>query len=280
MKKLYIDIGGTHIRSEIVEGDDVYHELCSSHEIGLFGYIEKQIARHRDISFVGIAYAGQVNNGEIIASPNINIDEYQIRSAIRDRYGIRLEIDNDINCAVRAEAAYWNSVDIAALYVGTGIGAALIDHGNLVEGKKNMSFEIGHIPYRETPFRCGCGRTNCIELYASGSGMEKWLRHYGSDGTVDLKRLRRSASEHESRVIAEFEEALLHAAGVVATLADSEILVLGGGVMTQNPYLGTLLRKKLNDYALHSSLDGMRIETSALTNAPLMGAKLLENVDG
>lgn len=275
MKKLFIDIGGTHLRSEILGKEERREDAVPSQEVGLLSYIDKQISLHPDISFVGISYAGQVNNGRIISSPNINIDEYDIASVVNSRYGVPLIIDNDLNCAVLAEAKYWKSENIAALFVGTGIGSAVIDQGKLVRGSRNMAYEIGHIPYREAPFQCGCGRNNCVELFASGSGIEKWLAHFGSSAHPVLNELKKSGRDEEF-VVNRFEEAFLHAAGVLTTLANPEILVLGGGVIEQNPYLGTLLEKKLNDYALRASLNELRIETSVLKNAPIEGAKLLE----
>lgn len=280
MKKLFIDIGGTHLRSEIEEGESIIRETVSSQTIGLLSYIDTQISLHPQISFIGISYAGQVNNGIIAASPNINIDEYEIVAAVQSRYGIPLVIDNDLNCAILAEAEYWKVDNLAALFVGTGIGAAVIDNGKLVRGGRNMAFEIGHIPYRETPLRCGCGRNNCIELYASGSGMEKWLKHFGRDQYPDLEQLKHSIDEAEQRIALAFEEAFLCAAGVLITLSNPDLLVLGGGVIEQNPYLATLLREKLNHYALSPSLEGLRIQMSVLDNAPLEGAKLLERDNG
>lgn len=279
MKKLFIDIGGTHLRCEIVSDEGILRDTISSQEVGLLAYIDTQMNLHSQIDFIGISYAGQVNKGVITASPNINIDQYDIVATIKARYGIRSCIDNDLNCAVRAEASYWKSDSIAALFVGTGIGAAVIDEGRLVRGSRNMAFEIGHIPYRESPLHCGCGRNNCIELYASGLGMIKWLKHYDSDKLPNLLMLKGSKKEEYS-VALQFEEALLHAAGVLVTLANPEILVLGGGVVEQNPYLATLLREKLKNYALAPALEGLRIEMSVLENAPLAGAKLLEDDHG
>jgi glucokinase len=146
----------------------------------------------------------------------------------------------------------------------------------VVRGSRNISFEIGHIPYKEAPFRCGCGRDNCLELYASGSGLKKWMEHYGLFGEPDLEELKHSGNA-ASRIIAEaFDEALLHAAGVLITLANPEIMVLGGGVIGHNRYLDTLLRERLPSYTLKNSLEPLRIERSVLENAPLEGAKLLE----
>jgi glucokinase len=276
VKKLFIDIGGTNLRSELCEGDQIVRHTLPSSQIGLLEYIDREMRSHRDIDFIGIAYAGQVRGGKILSAPNIDIDEYDIVSVIEKRYGIRSSIDNDLNCALRAEAAYWGEDTIAALYVGTGIGAAVMDHGAIMRGGGNVAFEIGHIPYETSPLRCGCGRSNCIELFASGSGIGKWCEHYHITTPPYLKPLKNSSDEREQAVAKGFEKGLLHAAGVLVTLANPNILVLGGGVVQENRYLATLLRKELCDYALAASLSDLRIEISVLENGPLEGTKLLE----
>lgn len=276
MKKLFIDIGGTHLRSLLVSGSDLQSEIISSRTQGLMGYLDQTIAAHPDIGFIGISYAGQVQEGVILSAPNIPVDERTIQETVLSRYGIPLKIDNDLNCAVIAEAAYWKSPNVTALYVGTGIGAASIDGGRLVRGSRNLSNEIGHIPYKTAPFACGCGRTNCIELFASGSGMGKWLSHYGITHSADLQTFKTSNVESERQIVQAFETALLHAAGTLVTMANPEILVLGGGIIADNPYLIDLLKEHLKEYALKPSVDSLRIEKSVLENGPLEGAKLLE----
>ena len=276
MRKLFIDIGGTHLRSELIDEAESFSEICSSKEVPLMAYVEEKLARYDDIGFVGIAYAGQVHEGVILSAPNIAVDEPQIKKTVAERYGVRLEIDNDLNCALLAEANEWNVQNMAALYVGTGIGAAVMEKGKVIRGSRNLAFEIGHIPYRQTPFTCGCGRNNCIELFASGSGIAKQLYPYDENRRIDLSMLSRSQIENERRVAEEFETALVHAAGTLVTLANPELIVLGGGIIEHNPYLLDRLREKIASYALGASLERLRIERSRLENAPLSGAKLLE----
>lgn len=276
MKKLYIDMGGTHLRSELHSEEGILHGKVASQGTGLLGYIETKVREHPEIGFIGIAYAGQVHEGVILSAPNIDAEENAIKEYVESRYGIRLEIDNDLKCAVTAEASYWRTPNIAALYVGTGIGAAFVESGRVVRGDRNLAFEIGHIPYRSAPFRCGCGRQNCVELFASGSGMAKWLHHFGSDRPAELQRFRDSEAAHEQRIASQFEEALLHAVGTLVTVANPEILVFGGGIMQQNPYLLEMLKTGIGAFALKPSLERVRIEMSRLKNAPLQGAKLLE----
>lgn len=280
MKKLFIDIGGSYLRSELVTQKGIISDTLRSSEIGLLSYIDSLIRQHPSIGFIGVSYAGQVEEGTIIAAPNINIDCYEIAQTVRSRYGITLKIDNDLNCAVRAEASYWNSSNIAALSVGTGIGAAVIDQGKLVRGSHNLAFEIGHIPYQNSPFVCGCGRSNCIELYASGSGLSKWIDYEGVVGEINLERLKYSHSPAQQKIAERFEEALITASGIVVTLANPDILVLGGGVISRNPYLATFIRDNLKNYTLPHAYATLRIELSVLKNPSLSGARLLERENG
>lgn len=277
MKKLTIDVGGTHLRFRLDSAEGSVWESYNSSEWGLLEFIDSMMSLHEGIGSIAISYAGQVDRGTILSAPNIRIDEPAIKAAVESRYDVTLWIDNDLNCAVRAEAAYWKCDTTAALSVGTGIGAAVIDNGRLIRGARSLTYEIGHIPYRNAPFACGCGRENCIELFASGSGMEKWLRHGGIEEPVNLHRLKHSDSEAERRIALEFERALLYAAGTLVTLANPKLLVLGGGIIQANPYLIDHIREKIVHYALAPSLEHLRIEMSVLENAPLEGAKLLED---
>ena len=269
-------MGGTHLRSEVMDGAQSIFESVESCTHELIDYIDGKMAEYPEISFIAISFAGQVDEGVILSSPNIAHTEKNIKKIVESRYGLRLEIDNDLNCAIRAEAFYWKSRNIAALYVGTGIGAAVIDQGRVVRGSRNSAFEIGHIPYKKTPLICGCGRSNCLELATSGSGISKWLNYYNSNQRSNLQELKNSIHENERSIATEFENGLLHAVGTLITLANPEILVLGGGIIVENPYLVPFLQENLQNYVLKTSFESVKIERSALENAPLEGAKLLE----
>lgn len=274
--KLYIDIGGTHLRSELHHADQIITGSVATAENDLIVVLEEILKEHPAVSFIGISYAGQVNRGEILSAPNIVLSHTDIKMYFESRYDLRLEIDNDLNCAVRAEAAYFNSDSVAALYVGTGIGSAFIDEGRLVKGHNNLAFEIGHIPYRETPFVCGCGKNNCIELFVSGSGLKRQLEFQGINKEPDLISLKKSEELREREIAEAFEKALLYAVGTLITMANPNILVLGGGVVEKNDYLTDLVKAHIDQYALGASLKGMEIVQSKLENAPMIGARLLE----
>ena len=276
MKKLYIDIGGTYIRSELKSVSGVISQKISSQTIGLFAFCEKQMQENPEIIFIGISYAGQVCDGVILDAPNIIIDEKEIKKRLEFKYSVTVEIDNDLNCAVVAEAEYFKSKNIVALFVGTGLGSASINDGKIVRGSGNLAYELGHIPYKDAPFLCGCGRKNCLELFASGSAIAKWLEYYDSTTSLTLEELRDSKIESEHSIWVNFELALLHAVGILITIANPESLVLGGGVIKNNPYLVDNIKKKIDKFALKSSIEIIKVEISKLDNAPLFGIKLLQ----
>ncbi len=274
MKKLFIDIGGTKLRSELHDGDKIRQDEQSSRTTDLIVYIESLLKMHPEVGFIGISYAGQVNKGVILSAPNITVTTNRIKEYFESRYELRLEIDNDLNCAVRAEAAFFNSQSLAALYIGTGTGSAVIEKGELFRGAENQAFELGHIPYKPAPFPCGCGKNNCLELYASGSALERWMQHQRIEGELSFPLLEQSKAGREIKE--QFEEALAFAAATLVTLVNPEILVLGGGVIGHNGYLVDLVKERLPELAFAPSLGNLRIMQSTRQQPGIEGAKLLE----
>lgn len=272
---LAIDAGGTKLRAEIWNKERfVTKAEAKSRDVGLYAWIETLLTHYRDIQTVGISYAGQVHDGIIVSSPNILIDEHEIKRQIESKYSVLLQIENDLNCAVLAEAKEFASKNICALSIGTGLGVGVVEGGRLVRGFKNVAAELGHIPHQRAPFRCGCGRDNCLELYASGSGLAKWIEYKKLSCSTSLQDLN-EAQEYE--IVEMFYDALLKAVGTTLTLFNPQVLVLGGGIIEANPHLQDFVLKNIKEYTLANSLEGVNICTSRLKNASLLGALLLKD---
>ena len=80
--------------------------------------------------------------------------------------GCPVRISNDANCAAYAEAHHGAAVGAAhALYLtGTvGIGAGIIEDGDLLTGAAGFAGEVGHMPVGDPEAPCGCGRRGCWE---------------------------------------------------------------------------------------------------------------------
>jgi len=278
---LAIDMGGTNIRAEVSKiGLHVKSFHAKTSEVGLASWIEFILQEYPRIKTIGISYAGQVNDGVIISSPNIIIEKHDIKKYFEEHYNVSLFIENDLSCAVLAEADYYQSNNICSLYVGTGLGLGVFEQGKLYRGASNIAAELGHIPYKETPLVCGCGRKNCMELYVSGAGIQKWSEYYNWSHGVTLDSLKMSENPKENELLKEFETALLYACGTTITLYNPEILVLGGGIIEANPYLVDLVKRRLQEFALPQALSELKIVQSELSNAPMVGALLLKDYHG
>lgn len=69
--------------------------------------------------------------------------------------------------------------DLVYVTVSTGVGAGIISNGRLHMGASGFAAEFGHIPVisTERKLKCGCGGTNHIEAFASGTGISKILNN-------------------------------------------------------------------------------------------------------
>ena len=247
-----VDIGGTYLRYEI-EGKT---QKIKIQDIDIENFLKKLIKKY-NIEKMAISYAGQVYNGDIISSPNA-------KKFNPKNLKIPYILENDLNCAALAESEYFKKDYLVAIYSGTGLGSGIIENGKIVRGYKNLAGEIGHIPYKKAPFKCGCGKDNCLELFASGSGIEKWAEKLGCE-----KDLKTTCSEIKQN----YEKALLFGIATALTLFNPEILVLGGGVIKNNSYLIDMVKENIKNYAPFFAIS--KIVLSELEDASLKGAKLL-----
>jgi len=276
--KLGIDIGGTYLRYELRVNEKIIEKSSlKSTQTELCLFLEMILKKEKKISTVFISYAGQIKEGVILAAPNIKIDKHDIKSYIEAKYSVKLFIENDVNCAVLAEARAYNTKNICAVYVGTGLGLGVVTSSGLLHGNDNIATELGHIPYKNTPFKCNCGKQNCIELLCSGSGLVRWKEYYKLKSELSLEQLHQGKNDKAEKIYNEFIEALLHAVGTIITLFNPKVLVLGGGLIMNNQYLHKLVVEKIGAYAMPLALQNIVIAISNLEDASLEGAFLLKD---
>ncbi len=270
---LAVDAGGTYLRGEIYQNGMVKKSFRDkSADIGLVAWIEGILKENEDIKTICVSFAGQVKDGVILSAPNIIIDEKNIKIYFESHFGVEFFIQNDLNCAVLAEARYFKSDDVCAIYIGTGLGLGVISSSKLISGKDGVATELGHIPYKSSPFVCGCGKKNCLELFCSGIALKNLKNYYDLDENLTLKELKNM----HSVVYTEFEKALLYSVAITITLFNPEVLVLGGGIIQNNPDLLEIVKLKIKEYAMGVSLKNLKIEQTRLENASLSGAMLKE----
>ena len=61
--------------------------------------------------------------------------------------------------------------------LGTGVGSGIVIDGKVVYGHDGFAGELGHTTVvRQNGRLCGCGKTGCLEAYASATGVARTAR--------------------------------------------------------------------------------------------------------
>ncbi|HEX3816101.1 MAG TPA: ROK family protein [Mycobacteriales bacterium] len=165
-------------------------------------------------------------------------DSPSVLAALRAEFGPTLMIENDVDAAALAERAHGHGRDVdsfAFVSVGTGIGMGLVIDGKLHRGSHGVAGEISYLPFAEG--RGGDERDarkrGSFDATASAAAVVRAAKRAGVRGASSAERVFRAAAAGDP-VAAEIvaEEALLVAKAVCAviTVADPELIVLGGGI--------------------------------------------------
>lgn len=198
MNKPYVigmDMGGTNTVFGVVDarGNVIAKSAVSTsthQDINL--YIEdiyKELIKLIDasggisaIKGIGVgAPNGNYYTGNIEFAPNLNwkgvIPFSQLMS---DKFGIPTVLTNDANAAAIGEMTYGAArgmKNFIMITLGTGVGSGIVIDGKLIYGHDGFAGELGHTcSVRNNGRQCACGKTGCLETYASANGVARTAR--------------------------------------------------------------------------------------------------------
>ncbi|MDQ2682346.1 MAG: ROK family protein, partial [Chloroflexota bacterium] len=260
-----------------------------------------------DLSGVGVGLAGQIDTarGVLLGAPNLSQSTVNLPMAdlLREKFGVPAKLRNDVQVAALGEAAFGagkDSADFLCVFVGTGIGGAIVRNGELVPGSTGSAGEIGHIVIHANGRLCGCGGRGHLEAYASRTAITKML-------LGELKRGRTSVladmldgtttaddpggTAIRSGMLAKAVEAgdeltldIIHEAGrylgyglaSAINLLNPARIILGGGVIESVPMLVRIADTTARREALVTPANGVSIVSAGLGDfSGVVGAALL-----
>ncbi len=293
-----VDIGGTKIAAGVIDPDGQVIERMqrpTPAQQGADAILATVIelvtilrVAHGEIAAVGVGSAGQVDSASgMVVDANENLPGFRglaLRDALESALRLPVAVENDVKAAALAEAARGagrGARQMLLVMVGTGIGGALVIDGQIYRGAASIAGEIGHIPLTLGEGRlCACGRSGCIEAYASGRAISDiYMQLSQSAQRLDVGAIAaraHSGDELARSVLSEAGYALGLTLGGLLNTLNPDTLVLGGGVLQAGELFLDPLRDGLHTQALPSMLAACRLRRMKLAHdAVLIGAALL-----
>ncbi|WP_328913193.1 MULTISPECIES: ROK family protein [unclassified Streptomyces] len=268
-----VDLGGTEIKAAVVAPDGrVLHRVRrpTGRERGGAAVVDTVVetaaalvARCPEVAgaaavAVGVVVPGMVDEaaGRAVWSANLGWRDLPLRDLLTERLGLPVAFGHDVRAGGLAEGvlgAARGRGDFLFVALGTGVAAAYVVDGRAVRGAHGGAGELGHLVVRRRGPRCGCGNRGCLETLASASAL---ARRYTSASAatgeprtpVTAERVCRLAQDGDPvavRVWNDAVTALADGLAVCATLYDTSLVVIGGGLSRAGAALFDPLRSAL-----------------------------------
>jgi glucokinase len=179
-------MGGTKILAAVInskQGIIARAKIATKSDSSEKDYIESLTAiTHEAISLSGLkdsnikavclGIPGSVNpyTGRIGLAPNLGLKNFFIKEKLQKKIHFPVLVENDVNLGalgIKNFGVGKKNKNILVMFIGTGIGGALIFDGKIYRGTNFMAGEIGHMIVQENGPLCGCGKRGCFEAFAS-----------------------------------------------------------------------------------------------------------------
>ena len=306
-----VDIGGTTVKLGLFKSEG---ELLKKWEIPtdknengthILGDIAKSIEKvlkeenisKDDVHGIGMGVPGPIkSDGTVIKCANLGWGIFNVEEALESIIGLKVKAANDANIAALGESwqgggkGYDNMVMVT---LGTGVGGGVIIDGKILAGVNGAGGEIGHIKVSDDETeKCGCGKTGCLEQYASATGivrmakkmmeekdMSSALRNIEDVTAKDVFDKAKEGDELALAVLDNFGKLLGISLAHISCVCDPEVYVIGGGVSRAGQIIIDKIVDHYKESAFHASRD-VKFELALLGNDAGIygGAKLCQQI--
>lgn len=315
-----IDMGGTSIKALVVDGKNAIRaseklptrrglkpEKLIQDVAGLVqAAAEAAGLKMTEIRAVSIGVPGVIDpvRGIVHEAPNLGWEQVKVGPELKAMLGVPVLLDNDVNVGLLGEHAFGageRAQELVGIFVGTGIGGAIISRGQLYQGSQGGAGEVGHTVILVDGPLCSCGHHGCAEALASRTAMERDVRAAIKAGrqSVVLKLMRKrgkprmtssiihAALKRKDAVMREVLARAQYHLGIlvanVVNLLDPERVVIGGGIAARlgEDYVGPIRKTAYEYFLRHEDAKRVKIVPGRLgDNAGALGAVVLARLAG
>lgn len=231
-------IGLVNEQGKIIEKQE--KEITEKIEIKnkILKYIDfniSNIINNNYIELIGIAMPGSPKGTKVENIVNLGINEMDFKEII-DKYNIPFQIKNDSKVAGLAEkkfGAMREYNDFVFLCLGTGIGASVFMNGEMLQDKRNVGFELGHMIIDKNGTACNCGKKGCFETYCSirrfKENAKKILNIKEISSELLVEKIKENIEMDEiKQIIEDYIDNLIIGLSNIIDIFEPEAICLGG----------------------------------------------------
>ena len=208
--------------------------------------------------------------------------------------GLPVALTNDANAAAVGEMTYGAArgmKNFIMITLGTGVGSGIVINGDVVYGHDGFAGELGHVAaVRNNGRTCNCGKTGCLETYASATGVARtareWLELSNEPSVlrnldnISSKDVYEAAKEGDALALKIFEftgNSLGRSFADFLAFSAPEAIVLFGGLARAKEFLLKPIEDAMNANVLPLWKGKVKIVFSQLkeSDAAILGASAL-----
>lgn len=219
--------------------------------------IKKGKIKKTEVKAVCLGIPGSVNphTGVIGIAPNLGIKNFNIKNELQKKIAYPVLIENDVNLAGLGIKNFgWgkDATNMLVVFIGTGIGGALVFDGKIYRGSTFIAGEIGHMQIEKKGPLCGCGKRGCFETFASRTAIVKNIvndirnnkrtvlaKYYNNKKPIKSKALKFAVEKNDRLVLRHINDACEKIGTVIGSLTNLlnfDMIILGGGAIEALDY--------------------------------------------
>ena len=240
----------------------------------------------------GNYYTGTIENAPNLRWGHNRVEFAKLLSEAMD--GLPVALTNDANAAAVGEMTYGAArgmKNFIMITLGTGVGSGIVINGEVVYGHDGFAGELGHVAaVRNNGRVCGCGKTGCLETYASATGVARTAREWleltdepsslRSLDTIASKDVYEAAKDGDKLALKIFEftgKILGRSFADFIAFSSPEAIVLFGGLARAKEFLTEPIENAMNDNVLPLWRGKVKVVYSQLkeSDAAILGASAL-----
>ena len=240
----------------------------------------------------GNYYTGTIENAPNLSWGRTKVEFSKLLSEAMG--GMPVALTNDANAAAVGEMTYGAArgmKNFIMITLGTGVGSGIVINGEVVYGHDGFAGELGHTAaVRNNGRLCNCGKTGCLEAYASAMGVARTAREWieltdepsvlRNIDNITSKDVYDAAKDGDELALTIFEftgKILGRSFADLIAFSAPEAIVLFGGLARAKEFLLAPMEEAMNANVLSLWKDKVKIVFSQLkeSDAAILGASAL-----